>query len=212
MCEELTASMRQTIRSAAKKLTGACRRQFQAEVAMRYCQGSPRRAEETFGWGRDAVNKGLHELRSGISCVDNFSARGRRKTEEKYPEIACRREALVDPESQADPKFQTPLAFTRMTAQAVRDQLAADGCNPIERCWGILENHWNGTLLTSIDTAIRWAQTMTWRGVSPVVHLLDRIYDKGVTVSRSAFRPIATRLERSAPLAKWSVVIHPHPR
>jgi transposase len=21
--------------------------------------------------------------------------------------------------------------------------------NPIERCWGILENHWNGTLLAS---------------------------------------------------------------
>lgn len=129
MCEELTASMRETIRSAAKKLTGACRRQFQAEVAMRYCQGSPRRAEETFGWGRDAVKKGLHELRGGISCVDNFSARGRRKTEEKYPEIVCRIEALVEPESQADPKFQTPLAFTRMTAQAVHDQLAADVCD-----------------------------------------------------------------------------------
>ena len=124
MSEELTASMRETIRSAARKLTGARRRQFQAEVAMRYCEGSPRRAEEMFGWGRDAVNKGLHEQRSGISCVDNSSARGRRKTEEKHPEIAQRIEALVEPESQADPKFQTPLAFTRMTAQAVREQLA----------------------------------------------------------------------------------------
>jgi transposase len=26
--------------------------------------------------------------------------------------------------------------------------------NPIERCWGILENHWNGTLLDSIDTGV----------------------------------------------------------
>ena len=33
--------------------------------------------------------------------------------------------------------------------------------NLIERCWGILENHWNGTLLMSIDTALRWAKTMT---------------------------------------------------
>jgi hypothetical protein len=24
--------------------------------------------------------------------------------------------------------------------------------NPIERCWGILEHHWNGTLLDSIET------------------------------------------------------------
>lgn len=84
--------------------------------------------------------------------------------------------------------------------------------NPIERCWGILENHWNGTLLTSIDTAVQWARTMTWRGVSPVVHLLHGVYEKGVCVSRAAFRPIAARLQRSATLAKWSVVIHPHPR
>jgi len=24
--------------------------------------------------------------------------------------------------------------------------------NLIERCWGILENHWNGTLLNSVHT------------------------------------------------------------
>jgi transposase len=36
--------------------------------------------------------------------------------------------------------------------------------NPIERCWGILENHWNGALLDSIDTVLRFAATMTWKG------------------------------------------------
>jgi len=44
--------------------------------------------------------------------------------------------------------------------------------NPLERCWGILENHWNGTLLTSIDRVLSWAKTMTWRAVAPIVHLL----------------------------------------
>jgi hypothetical protein len=33
--------------------------------------------------------------------------------------------------------------------------------NPIERCWGVLERHWNGTLLNPIETALRWAGTMT---------------------------------------------------
>ena len=33
--------------------------------------------------------------------------------------------------------------------------------NPIERCWGILEQHWNGTLLNSVDTVLEWARTMT---------------------------------------------------
>nr|WP_227254596.1 hypothetical protein [Frigoriglobus tundricola] len=32
---------------------------------------------------------------------------------------------LVDPHAQADPKFQTPFAFTRITATAVREALLA---------------------------------------------------------------------------------------
>ena len=81
--------------------------------------------------------------------------------------------------------------------------------NLIERCWGVLENHWSGTLLASVETALKWAKTMTWRGVAPVVHLLDRIYETGVRIAPRIFRPIAARMERSALLPKWSVVIHP---
>ncbi len=125
MATELTESVRETIRSAARKLTGFRRRQFQAETAVKYCQVNPRRAEQVFGWGRDAVNTGLNELRTGIRCVDDFSTRGRRKTEEQQPELVRKIHALVDSHSQADPKFQTPLAYTRMTAKAVREQLLA---------------------------------------------------------------------------------------
>ena len=82
--------------------------------------------------------------------------------------------------------------------------------NPIERCWGILENHWNGALLTSMDVALAWAKTMTWRGVSPIVQLMSQIYETGVRLTKSAFRPIASRLDRSAELPKWSLVIHPN--
>ncbi|MFO0817285.1 MAG: hypothetical protein U1A77_05055 [Pirellulales bacterium] len=31
--------------------------------------------------------------------------------------------------------------------------------NPVERCWSCLERHWNGTLLTDVNTALQWAQT-----------------------------------------------------
>jgi hypothetical protein len=34
--------------------------------------------------------------------------------------------AIIEPDSQADPKFQTPLAYTRVTAKAVREQLLAE--------------------------------------------------------------------------------------
>jgi len=125
MLTELTESVRETIRSAARKLTGFRRRQFQAEMAIKYCQGNPRRAEQVFGWGRDAVNTGLNELRTGIRCVDDFSTRGRRKTEEQQPELVRKIHALVDPQSQADPKFQTSLAYTRIIAKAVYERLAA---------------------------------------------------------------------------------------
>jgi transposase len=125
MLAELTRQVLETIQSAARKLTGYKRRQFQAETALKYCQGSARQAERVFGWGRDAVNTGLNELRTGIRCVDNAAARGRHKTEENHPEIVEQIHALVEPATQADPKFQTPFAFTRMTAKSVREHLAA---------------------------------------------------------------------------------------
>ena len=82
--------------------------------------------------------------------------------------------------------------------------------NRIERCWGILENHWNGTLLNSIATTLAWAKSMTWCGVAPIVHLLDRVYETGVRLIKSAFRPVAARLARSTELPKWSLVIEPN--
>jgi hypothetical protein len=126
MVTELTDAVRETIQSAARKLTGFLRRQFQAEVAGKYCQGSARQAEQLFGWGRDAVETGLNELRTGIRCLDNFSARGRHKAEQLDPTLGDRIHAIVEPDSQADPKFQTPLAFTRITAKAVREELLAE--------------------------------------------------------------------------------------
>lgn len=125
MLAELTDSVIETIKDAAGKLTGFRRRQFQAEVAVKYCGGSPRRAERMFGWGREALNTGLGELRTGIRCRDNFTARGRRRTEERSPQLAEAIHELVEPASQADPKFQTPFAYTRITAPTVREQLQA---------------------------------------------------------------------------------------
>ncbi len=62
---------------AAHTLTGAARRRFQAEVTARLCEGSLRRAERRFRCGRVNITLGQNELRTGIRCVENFSARGR---------------------------------------------------------------------------------------------------------------------------------------
>ena len=50
-------------------------------------------------------------------------ARGRKKTEERLPHLADDIRELVDGQAQADPKFQTPFRYLRMSAQAVRDLL-----------------------------------------------------------------------------------------
>lgn len=122
----LLAGMVETIRSAAGKLTGYRRREFQAEMAVKYCDSSPRKAESVFGWGRRAVVTGLGELRTGIRCLDHEGSGGRPKTEDKSPQFVEALRRLVDPNSQTDPTFETTLAFTRVTAQAVHEALQAD--------------------------------------------------------------------------------------
>jgi hypothetical protein len=120
----LTEDVLHTIKSAAKLLSGYKRRQFQAETAVKYCNASARLAEATFGWGRAAVDTGLNERRTGIRCLDAYQSRGRKKTEELCPQLEDHVHRLVEPQAQADPKFQTNLAYTRITAKAVRDALA----------------------------------------------------------------------------------------
>jgi len=81
--------------------------------------------------------------------------------------------------------------------------------NPIERCWGILEQHWNGTLLRDIQTVLGWAQSMTWKGIHPIVWLNNKTYQKGISLSNKEMRPIEHRLERNPELPKWDVFIQP---
>jgi hypothetical protein len=79
--------------------------------------------------------------------------------------------------------------------------------NPFERCWGILEAHWNGSLLDSIEAVCEWARSMTWKGIAPTVHLLDKIYKKGVSLTKKAFQAVEERLKRDKHLPKYSVLI-----
>lgn len=126
MATELTSELKEVILSANRKLTGFRRREFQAEMTLQYCGGKPRVAEEIFGWGRESVKTGLGELRTRIRCQDNFSARGRNKTEDDHPEVAQQIHSLLEPHTQADPQLHTPLGYTRITAAAVHKHLVAN--------------------------------------------------------------------------------------
>jgi hypothetical protein len=79
--------------------------------------------------------------------------------------------------------------------------------NPIERCWGVLEQHWNGDLLDSVAAVQAFTATMTWKGQHPTVTLVTTVYKSGVRLTKAAMRAVETHLRRCAHLPKWFVTI-----
>jgi hypothetical protein len=125
--EGVQANADAVIRSAAKRLTGYQRRLFIAEATQALCAGNPRQAEARFGWGRETVQKGLHELQTGIRCLENFAARACPRWEEKHPQLAADIRALVEPHTQADPELRSARRYTNLSAKEVREALLAKG-------------------------------------------------------------------------------------
>jgi hypothetical protein len=386
------------IRLAASKMLGAKRRAFVAEMTLKYCGGSARHAEELFGWGREMVQTGLGEKRTGILCLSaksNFT--GNKCWEEKHSEAAADLRRLAEEHAQQDPTFRSTIAFTRLTAAEACRQLRALGhgqdtvppartmarilnrlgyrlrrvvkakpqkkipqtdaifdnvkgkdaanqeisakrisvdckatvklgelsrggmtrgdnracdhdmacagkhtpCgildedtaelyirfgssaktsdfivdtlqgwwdtlsfeeqqaialiqitmdngpessgvrtqflnrivqwadqirkpihllyfppyhskyNPIERCWGILEQHWNGAKLLDVETMLAWASSMTWKGLQPIVKLSKHVYEKGISLTKKAMEAIENRLHRNPDLPKWDILVCP---
>jgi hypothetical protein len=115
------------IQSGARRLTGYQRRLFQAEVARGLCGGSARHAERRFGWGRDTVEKGLHELQHGVRCLETFAACGRRRSEQEDPPLAADIRAIVEPHTHADPELKSPRRYTNLSGAEVRRALIDKG-------------------------------------------------------------------------------------
>jgi len=79
--------------------------------------------------------------------------------------------------------------------------------NPIERCWGILELHWNGALLDSVEAVLGYAETMTRKGGHPEVVLVEEQYSEGVRVGREEMEALESAITRLPTLEKWFVSI-----
>lgn len=122
----LDEKVKGSLKDAARKLTGPKKRAFMAKAAEDYFDGSARKVESYLGWKRQAVQLGLHERRTGLVCIDNYRARGAKKTEEKHPHLAADIHALLADKCHADPKLQTSFRYTKVTAQAVLDALIAE--------------------------------------------------------------------------------------
>jgi hypothetical protein len=81
--------------------------------------------------------------------------------------------------------------------------------NPIEHCWGVLEQKWGGVLLGSLKVILQQARRMRWCGQPPVVKRLAGEYPDGVRLSRAQMKPYEARLQRSAVLPKYDITIKP---
>ncbi len=81
--------------------------------------------------------------------------------------------------------------------------------NAIERCWGVLEHHWNGAILDSVEAVLNFTASMTWNGIHPVVNLVTTIYHTGVRLSQEAMAAIEAQIARLPGLDKWFVDITP---
>lgn len=79
--------------------------------------------------------------------------------------------------------------------------------NPIERVWGVLEKHWNGDILDSRETTLKFAGTMTWSGNNPVIDLVEKVYENGKKVKKATMKIYEKMIERAGSIGKWFVTI-----
>lgn len=82
--------------------------------------------------------------------------------------------------------------------------------NPIERTWSALEKHWNGDLLDSEKTVIKFAETMEWCNKKPTVKLVTKVYELGKKLTPKVMKKYEKVIERLKDLEEWFVIISPN--
>ena len=81
--------------------------------------------------------------------------------------------------------------------------------NPIERVWAAVENYWNGALLTSIDKVVNTIGNVTWKSINLTATFLDKVYQKGITLSKEIMEIREQFIQRNQLLPKWDILIKP---
>jgi Rhodopirellula transposase DDE domain len=108
-------------------LKGAAKRKFMAETVNTLGRGGQIKAATLLGWCRDTIRKGQHEVRTTITCIDNFQGRGRLPAEAHLPGLIDKIHEIVGEKTQADPTLESDRLYTKMTAKEVRRRLVDSG-------------------------------------------------------------------------------------
>ena len=149
-----------------------------------------------------------------VDCLEDFWA----QVSARFPQVDT---LLLNADNGPENHSRRTQFMARLTQFADQSQLTVQLAhyppyhskyNPIERVWGGLEQHWNGSLLDSVETVLRFAKTLTWRDRAPVVvRRVDRLYETGKALSQAAMRQLERRFVRLEDLERWFVWIHPAP-
>ncbi|HRZ07820.1 MAG TPA: hypothetical protein P5102_17085, partial [Candidatus Competibacteraceae bacterium] len=70
-------------------------------------------------------------------------------------------------------------------------------------------NSWAITGKFTGGTMLAWVQSMTWKGLEPVIQLSKKVYKKGISLTKKAMREVEKKLERNPLLPKWDILIKP---
>ncbi|MCX6047259.1 MAG: hypothetical protein NT075_19310 [Chloroflexi bacterium] len=117
----------------ARVLKGSERRIFMASIVQALGRGGQRYVEQAFGWNRRTVRKGMEELTSGISKIDQFAVRGRKRAEERLPHLLDDLREIIDGQRQISASLGTSQVNTHLSAATVRRQLFEQKAYPEER-------------------------------------------------------------------------------
>jgi len=110
-----------------KQIPWPNRRQAMGDVTMTLLDRKPRVAETAFGWNRKTIELGMNECRTGITCVNDISARRKPKIEEKHAQLIDDIHEIMEPQTQAQSHLRTTLLYSNMTAKTVYNALQEKG-------------------------------------------------------------------------------------
>src|SRR3954466_667969 len=98
---------------------GPARRRYMADTVVTMGLGQ-RQAYLLFNWGRDTLRKALHQRRTGLTCQDATSCRGRKPIAFYLKDLLDDSTDVVKGHVHTDPTLRTTRLYGRLTAPEVR--------------------------------------------------------------------------------------------
>lgn len=146
-----------------------------------------------------------------VDCLSDFWSQARVRfpavstlviNQDNGPENHSRRTQYMQRITQFADRFQLSVQLACYPPYHSKDY-------PIERVWGFLEQHWNGSLLDSVKTILNFARSFSFQAVQPIVQLVSKTYHTGVKLTQEQMQLLEKRLQRLKGLEKWFVLITP---